>query len=135
MITYKLYNEEVALLDIADGFFHGWPNPPSKKTHHEMMASSYRAIVAIKDDKIIGFITIISDGILNAYIPLLEVIKPYQNQGIGTRLMEKAISEVDDLYALDLSCDTERVSFYKRFGMHLSHGMIMRNYSHQSGKK
>ena len=135
MIEYKIYNKEIAKLEIADGFFKGWPNPPSKTTHHKMMESSYRAIVAIDENKIIGFITIISDGVLNAFIPLLEVIEPYQNQGIGTGLMQQAIEETKDLYALDLSCDTQQVRFYKGFGMHLAHGMIKRNYENQSGSR
>ncbi|GEM_PF-1911308 len=33
MIEYKLYSEVKGKYEIADGFFEGWLNPPSKVVH------------------------------------------------------------------------------------------------------
>lgn len=136
MISYKVYSQGLGDLELEDGFFDGWPNPPGKDKHRLILEKSYKSIVAIDDsrNRIIGFINAISDGVLSAYIPLLEVLPPYQKQGIGSELVKRMLNELHDLYMVDLCCDTELASFYKKQGMHDSHGMIYRNYEKQSGR-
>ncbi|NLV86499.1 MAG: GNAT family N-acetyltransferase, partial [Clostridiales bacterium] len=89
MINYQIYCQALDQLELADGFFEGWPQHPDKDTHRKILKNSFKSIVAIDNEKnqIIGFITIISDGILSAYIPLLEVISAYRKQGIGSQLL------------------------------------------------
>ncbi len=134
MIDYKIYDEAMNNTIIADGFFENWAIYPDKNKHRQILLRSYRAIVAIDDNKIIGFINIISDGVLSAYIPLLEVIPEYRNRGIGIKLVELAIEEMKEIYMLDLSCDDNLLAFYKKFGMHESNAMIIRNYNTQNAK-
>ncbi len=136
MIVYKFYSDELKHIEIEDGFFDGWPNPPSKETHRKILGNSYKSIVAIDDEsnKIIGFINAISDGILSAYIPLLEVLPEYQKQGIGMKLVKKMLKELNDFYMIDLCCDKELQAFYERTGMIKSHSMIYRNYEYQCGR-
>lgn len=135
MITYKNSLEGIDSNQLK-GFFVGWKNPPSAKTHLDLLRNSFKVVLAV-DDKtksIVGFITAISDRILSAYIPFLEVLLEYQNQGIGSELMRRMIKELGGLYMIDLTCDSEFVEFYKRFGMEKAVGMILRNYDKQSGK-
>ncbi|MGC2372351.1 MAG: GNAT family N-acetyltransferase [Solirubrobacteraceae bacterium] len=68
------------------GFFDGWANPPSPEVHLAILRASSHTILAIDDTTIAGFIYAISDGILSAYIPLLEIRKEYRGRGIGTEL-------------------------------------------------
>ncbi|MBT2710694.1 GNAT family N-acetyltransferase [Pseudomonas sp. ISL-84] len=84
--------------------------------------------------KVIGFITAISDGVLSAYIPLLEVLPEYKQQGIGQKLVEYMLEELDDIYMIDIMCDPDLQPYYEKFGMVKSTGMILRNYKNQSGK-
>ncbi len=128
MIEYKFYSKELNNLEIADGFFECWYNKPDKSMHRKILENSYKAIVAIDNNIIIGFINIISDGVLSAYIPLLEVIPEYRKQGIGSKLTKLAIEELKNLYMIDLSCDDNIVNFYKKFGMTKSNAMTLRNY-------
>lgn len=66
------------------GFFVDWPNPPQPKTHVTLLQNSDYVVLAVNEEQqVVGFITAISDGILSAYIPLLEVLPNYQHQGIG----------------------------------------------------
>ena len=67
------------------GFFEGWPDPPSAATLHRMLTASYRVSLAVntQSDKVVGFIQAISDGILTAFIPLLEVRLEFRGQGTG----------------------------------------------------
>jgi ribosomal protein S18 acetylase RimI-like enzyme len=135
MINYRMYFSVLDELDLADGFFEGWPQHPDKNTHRKILKNSYKAIVAIDAEKnrIVGFINIISDGVLSAYIPLLEVIPAYRNQGIGSQLLKLALKELDDFYMIDLVCDEDRISFYEQHGMIKCTAMIWRNFKKQSG--
>lgn len=136
MILYKIYSDEFKHLELGAGFFKDWPNPPSEEKHKEILEKSYRSIIAIdeKSNKIIGFINAVSDGILSAYIPLLEVLPEYQKQGIGSELVKKMLEELKDFYMVDLCCDENLLSFYKKLGMIKSQGMIHRNYKYQCGR-
>lgn len=134
MIEYKVYSASDEEIEIADGFFEGWPDAPDKNIHRQLLKSSFKAIVAIDRDinKIIGFITIISDGIISAYIPLLEVIPAYRKKGIGSKLFNLAKDECKNLYMIDLSCDNELVGFYRYLDMKKGTSMFLRNYDRQS---
>lgn len=136
MIEYKVYSASDETIEIADGFFEGWPDAPDKNIHRQLLKSSFKAIVAIDRDinKIIGFITVISDGIISAYIPLLEVIPEYRKKGIGSKLFNLAKDECKNLYMIDLSCDNDLVEFYKNFNMEKGTSMFLRNYDRQSCK-
>jgi ribosomal protein S18 acetylase RimI-like enzyme len=118
-----------------DGFFVGWPNPPSPETHLRLLNGSDHVVLAIDEriGRVVGFITAISDGVLSAYIPHLEVLPEYQGQGIGSELMRQMLNRLRTLYMVDLLCDEEVQPFYERLGMRRALGMAARNYDRQSG--
>jgi GNAT superfamily N-acetyltransferase len=74
--------------------------------------------VAIDDSsgRVAGFVNMISDGVLTAFIPWLEVLPDYQGHGIGTELMRR-ILDIDEFYSIDLACDEPLLTYYSRFGM------------------
>ena len=117
------------------GFFVDWPNPPSPKTLLKLLQNSSKIVVAIdpSTDKVIAFITAISDGVLSSYIPFLEVLPQYQGQGIGQYLVEKMLEQLDNIYMIDLCCDDHLIPYYEKFGMFQSTGMVKRNYKMQAG--
>ena len=100
------------------------------------MKNSNHEILAINDqsNKVAGFITAISDWVLTAYIPLLEVLPEIQNQGIGQELVSRILNELKEMYMIDICCDDDLVPFYEKFGMSKSNGMLLRNYNRQSGR-
>jgi len=116
------------------GFFVGWPNPPLPQKHLKILKSSYKCFLALDGDKVVGFINAISDGILSAYIPLLEVLPEYQNRGIGMKLMELMLEELSSFYMIDLVCDEDMISFYQKCGLRKFSAMGIRNYSRQSAE-
>ena len=116
------------------GFFEGWQRPVSGQEHLKVLAGSQRVLLAIDEEtgKVVGFVTAITDGLLTAYIPLLEVLPKYRRQGIGTTLMKRMAKELADLYTIDLICDAALEPFYQGIGMqHAGPGMIIHNYSSQ----
>lgn len=133
-MIYKTTIENITA-DQLQGFFVDWPNPPSSKTHLKLLQNSSKVVIAIDPlvNKVVGFITAISDGVLSAYIPLLEVLPEYQAQGIGQLLVEKMLEQLDDIYMIDLCCDEHLTPYYEKFGMFQSSSMSKRNYKMQAG--
>lgn len=118
------------------GFFVGWPQPPDPTTHLRILAGSAMVALAVDTEHglVVGFATALSDGVLTAFIPLLEVLPAYQGRGLGSALTRSLLDRLDDLYAVDLLCDPPLIPFYRRFGMELSQGMLLRRYPFQSGR-
>lgn len=135
MITYVDSISGVTPDQLA-GFFVSWPNPPTPTRHWQILAGSDHVILALesKEGRVVGFITAISDGVLTAFIPLLEVLPMYRGRGIGQELMRRMLEKLDGLYAVDLFCDPSLQRFYARFGMHPALGMSRRDYRRQSGE-
>ncbi len=131
------YTDSAAAItpDHLTGFFVGWPNPPSPETHLRLLHESDHVVLAVDDaaNRVVGFVTAISDGVLSAYVPHLEVLPDYQGQGIGTQLMRRIVARLDRLYMVDLLCDPELQPFYARLGMRPATGMLIRNYHRQAG--
>lgn len=123
--------------EMLTGFFVDWPHPPNQETHLELLKNSSKVVLAIDNDsnQVVGFITAISDGILSAYIPFLEVLPSYKSKGIGKELVNRMLKELDDIYMIDLCCDDDLIPYYTQFGMTKTNGMVVRNYNRQSGSK
>ena len=113
------------------GFFEGWATPPTDSQLHDMLRGSYRIVLAMDGDAVVGIINAISDGVLYSYIPLLEVKAPYRNKGIGTLLIKQLLMSLNKMYAIDLCCDDAVVALYKQCGFTKINGMIIRNYANQ----
>jgi ribosomal protein S18 acetylase RimI-like enzyme len=134
MIDYVCSPEGITA-DQLHGFFVGWPNPPSPAVHLQLLQKSDEVVLALDTSsrKVIGFITAITDGVLAAYIPLLEVLPAYQHQQVGKTLTQKMLERLSNYYMVDLLCDTELQPFYEQFGMRRAQGMFLRNYDQQAG--
>jgi GNAT superfamily N-acetyltransferase len=118
------------------GFFRDWPNPPDTETHYALLKGSDHVVLARAgvDGPVVGYVTSISDGILFAYVPLLEVLAEYQRRGVGHELMRRLLLRLRGLYGVDLLCEPSLEPFYRRFGMISATGMMLRRTEHQSGR-
>src|SRR5450759_1565157 len=67
MITYTHTLSDIRAASLQ-GFFVGWPNPPSPEAHLRILQSSDMIVLAQDEARVVGFITAISDGVLCAYI-------------------------------------------------------------------
>ena len=125
-----VYTTDVTGLSPAEleGFFVDWPSPPSPERHLEILKGSDNVVLARDGEggRVIGFVTAISDGVLSAFIPLLEVLPERQGQGIGSELVRRILAELEDFYMVDLVCDPELEPFYRRFEMMLLSSMSVR---------
>ena len=113
-----------------DGFFVGWPSPPTRAQHLAVLHGSYRVVLArdTETDRIVGFVNMISDGVLTAFIPWLEVRPDHQGQGIGRELVRQLLLGTEHLYSIDLTCDENLRPYYERLGMLPLRGMAVRHW-------
>jgi ribosomal protein S18 acetylase RimI-like enzyme len=124
------YAESVGGIEAGqlEGFFVDWPTPPSPERHIELLLGSDHVVLARDGERVVGFVTAISDGVLSAYVPLLEVLPSYQGEGIGSELMRRLLARLEHLYMVDLCCDADLEPFYRRLGLKaLERGMGIRN--------
>lgn len=133
-LTYQTTAEGITENMLDGEFFVDWPNPPSPATHLRILENSDHRVVAIRDDKVIGFITAISDGVLSAFVTLLEVVPEEHNKGIGHSLMIQLMDDIGDIYMVDLVCDANLSRFYAELGFATATGMSRRNYEMQAGR-
>ncbi len=133
MIKYQNTLENINPEMLKGGFFVHWPSCPSPEKHYEIIKNSEYVVLAIDDNKVVGFINALSDGILMSYIPLLEFLPQYHFQGIGIELMNRMLELLKDFYMVQLCCDERLKEGYKRFGMLEVCGMVRRNFKAQKG--
>ena len=93
-------------------------------------------VLAIDDEvaagtagRVVGFVSAIGDGVLAAYLSCLEVLAPWQGQGIGSELVRRVLAELEPRYMVDLVCDEDLVPFYERLGLVPYRAMIRRDRS------
>lgn len=134
MVSYTTTLDTLTADHLCGGFFAGWPNPPSPETHLRLLQGSSFVVLAWDDGQVVGFTNAISDGVLSAYIPLLEVLPAYQGRGIGSELVRRMLGQLNGFYMVDVVCDPDLQPFYARYGLRPYSAMVLRNYGRQSGK-
>ncbi len=83
-------------------------------------------------DRVVGRISAITDGVSCAYITHLEVLPEWQGKGIGSELVRRMVTTLENLYMIDLVCDDDVSGFYAKLGFKQIQGMAVRNYDRQN---
>lgn len=135
MIRYVTTSAEVTVGDLEGPFFVGWPDPPDPATHLELLRGSDHVVLAVHegDDRVVGFVTAISDGVLAAYIPFLEVVPEYQGRGIGSELVRRMLDLIGPISMVDAMCDPGLQPFYRHLGLVPGTGVTLRNSTLSQG--
>lgn len=133
MITYECNPSGLTIAELEHAFFVGWPDPPSPATHLAILERSDHRTVALADGQVIGFATALSDGVLCAFLTLVEVTPPWQGRGVGTGLVRRLLDDIGPIYSVDVACDADVLPFYERLGFTPRTGGAIRRYEAQSG--
>jgi GNAT superfamily N-acetyltransferase len=104
---------------------------------HAILCAPIRAWVALEDGRAVGFVTVLSDGVYSAYLPLLEVLPAWRGQGVGralvTRaLVTRALEGLAGHYMVDVVCDAAVAPFYERLGFLACGAMARRDHGRQA---
>lgn len=134
MIRYSTDVDALDVTQLSMPFFVGWPDPPDQETHLRILRGARHAVAAIEGDSVVGFVTAIGDGVLGAFIPLLEVTPQHHGRGIGTALVQRLLDEIGPIYAVDAVCDPELVGFYERLGFRGGTAVTRRDHGLQAGR-
>ena len=95
--------------------------------------SSFYHIAAYKEDKLVGYIDCISNGVTDAYIQDLMVHPEYQGQGVGSELMNRMIDylKANKVYMISVVFDESLKPFYERFGFYTMLSGQMETYENE----
>lgn len=120
MITYQV-NEPVPV-EVLKELYNSveWTGyTQSEEVLNVLLAGAYSYITAWDEDKLVGLVRTISDGVYILYIQDLLVRPEYQRQGIGRSLMEQMLESAKKFRQVILSTDnTEKTkTFYHSVGL------------------
>ena len=68
------------------------------------------------DDKLVGLICAMDDGIMTAYVHYLLIHPDYQHMGIGKQLVEKMKNRYKDYLRIVIVAYDEEIGFYESCG-------------------
>ena len=93
-----------------------------------MLENSYLALGFIDDGKLIGFCRAISDGVYKAFLFDVIVKDEYQNEGIGSLIIESVLNhkKLIDVKHIELYCPEKITPFYKKLGFETRTSLLMR---------
>lgn len=74
------------------------------------------------EDKLVGLICAMDDGVMTAYIHYLLVNPDYQDMGIGKKLVEKMKDRYKDYLRIVIVAYNEKIGFYESCGFEKSDG-------------
>ena len=130
MIVEKLPSVE-EYIDLRESA--GWSYPNKAAIEKSLNNSSY-CVCAIKDGTAIGISRVVGDDSFIYLIVDVIVLPEYQNQGIGTALMEKIMEylkeNVQEYSSITLMAAKGKEAFYEKFGFfkrpsgEYGHGMM-----------
>jgi GNAT superfamily N-acetyltransferase len=111
----KVHDSEIEVLRTS----LGWDNTTGPFS--EIRKGLFAHFTARKDGKLIGFIDILSDGIADAFLQDLMVHPDYQNNGIGSEIMKRAIGFIKskNIKCIQVTFQDHLLSFYEKFGFYI----------------
>jgi ribosomal protein S18 acetylase RimI-like enzyme len=80
------------------------------------MRNSSSVFTAWDNDKLVGLINVLDDGIMTAYVHYLLIMPEYQHIGIGKKLVEMVSENYTGFLRIVLIAYEQEVGFYKHCG-------------------
>jgi len=104
----------------------GWKTAEYPNKLYKAINNSDCVISAWINDELIGLISTISDGYINAFITYLLVKPEFQKNNIGTELMNRICIYYKGFGRRIVSTELDKEKFYNKFGFNIE-GIVMFN--------
>lgn len=97
----------------------GWSNYTNRPQQLEQaFHQSLFVMAAYDEDRLVGLIRVVGDGLTIVFIQDLLVYPHYQRQGIGRSLLQKTLERFKDVYQIQLATEQtdKNLAFYRELG-------------------
>ncbi len=123
MVTYSDLTDGLEASQLR-GFYEDWPLVDAEH-HLRLLKSAPYVVVARFEQEIVGFGVAVTDGVLSAHIPFLEVRPDFRGQGIGREIARLLLMKID-LPQISVAGGTELREFFVEMGFSAKTMMIRR---------
>ena len=81
MIVYHV--DQNIRVEELDPFFEDWKSPPGRERRQALLEGSDLVVGARDEGRLVGLLTVLSDGALHALITILKVLPSHRHKGIA----------------------------------------------------
>ena len=105
--------EAARLLLVENGWVHRVSDAADLRT---LISRSQRALVAVEDDHVVGFVRALCDDLSNGYLAMLVVDAAHRHKGIGRALVAAIVGEDPHISWILRAGRPEVAAFYEKLG-------------------
>jgi GNAT superfamily N-acetyltransferase len=102
----------------------GWSRAANEEELREVLEAG-PAVGAWDGERLVGFVRMLSDGHLAAYVEDVMVHQDYRRSGVGDRIMLRLLREIKRSANVSLFCERPVARFYERNGFRATSYVLM----------
>ena len=96
---------------------NGWSGPRFEPSHFALLVvNAHESLVAVRDERVVGFARALGDGVCNGYLSMLVVDEAWRGRGIGRALVERVMGDNEDMTWVLRAREPHLEAFYNKLG-------------------